>query len=68
MDTKIKKVLSHLKEKNNITSWEAIELFRATRLSAIIYSLKKQGHIIQTEIVNSKGTRFAKYNYIHTGE
>ena len=37
---KTKAVQLHLIEKGNITSWEAIQLYGATRLSAIIYNLR----------------------------
>jgi len=36
-------VKNHLMTKGNITSWEAIELYSATRLSAIIYVLRDRG-------------------------
>lgn len=41
-DQKTALVLDHLQKKKTITSWEAIELFGATRLSAIIYNLRKK--------------------------
>ena len=37
---KTEKVLNHLRERGCITSLEAIELYRATRLSDIIYRLR----------------------------
>lgn len=41
-------VLNYLKRtKNGITSLEAIEMFGATRLSAIIFALKDKGYIIK---------------------
>lgn len=63
---KTKKVLEHLKEHGNITSLEAIELFGATRLSAIIFNLRKQGYSIETTYVPFKDrygveTKFGKY-------
>lgn len=39
--TQTNKILQHLKEKKHITSMEAFELYGATRLSAIIYNLKR---------------------------
>lgn len=49
---KTEKVKIHLIEKGNITSWEAIQLYGATRLSAIIYNLRyKKGMNIRTERV-----------------
>ena len=39
-------VLSWLKKGNTITSWEAFERFGATRLPAIIFDLRKDGHKI----------------------
>ena len=45
---KTEKVLEHLKEHGTITSLEAIELYGATRLSAIIFNLRKRGFNIET--------------------
>ena len=43
----------HLIEKGSITSWEAIQLYGATRLSAIIYNLRyKRDMDIRNERVN----------------
>ena len=49
---KTKAVLLHLQNFSSITSMEAIEKFGATRLSDIIYRLKKDGHKINTETVS----------------
>ena len=46
--TKTKKVLDHLKKHGNITTWEAIEKYNATRLSSIIFCLKKRGLDIES--------------------
>ena len=46
--TKTEKVKNHLINNKRITSWEAIQLYRATRLSAIIYNLRHQGMNIMT--------------------
>lgn len=41
-------VLEYLKKtRNGITSLEAIEMFGATRLSAIIFNLKDRGYVIK---------------------
>jgi len=57
-------VLEHLKEYGNITSWEAIQKYKATRLSAIIYNLKNNyGFKIRTEMkdfIDSNGEK-SKY-------
>lgn len=46
-------VQMHLIEKGNITSWEAIKEYGATRLSAIIYTLRhNRGMDIRNERVN----------------
>jgi hypothetical protein len=62
--SKIDAVFAHLKKKRSITSWEAITLYRATRLADIVYKLKNQGFDIETVLIESKGTRFARY-YLH---
>lgn len=45
---KTERVLKHLKEYGCITSLEAIDLYGATRLSAIIYNLRRRGYDIVT--------------------
>lgn len=47
------RVLQYLKENKSITSLEAIKEFGATRLSAIIYNLRKE-HNITTQYETSK--------------
>lgn len=49
--SKTEKVAMHLLEKGSITSWEAIQEYGATRLSAIIFNLRKRGMDIRTERV-----------------
>jgi len=41
-------VLEHMREHGGITQLEATELYGATRLSAIIFNLRKRGHDIET--------------------
>ena len=51
MITQRERVLEYLKTNKDkgITSMEAFQLFGATRLSAIIFDLKKDGNIITTK-------------------
>lgn len=44
-------VLDHLESLGSITSWEAIQEYGATRLSSIIYNLRKKGYKINTETI-----------------
>ena len=65
--TKVSQVLEYLQEHGSITSWEAIDLFGATRLSAIIFNLRKH-HVIDSEtqsVTDKLGytTTFTKYVY-----
>lgn len=62
-ESKTKMILEHLQYHKKITSWEAIKLFRATRLSAVIFVLKERGHRIETEMVYENKTRYAVYHY-----
>lgn len=48
--TKTEKVKNHLIEYKKITSWDAIQLYNATRLSAIIYNLR---HIYNMNIITN---------------
>ena len=68
MTNKTQEVLKHLQEKNQITSMEAIDLYGATRLSSIIFNLKKKGYDIITkreECIDRYGStcRFGRYIY-----
>lgn len=60
-------VLKYLKtHKRGITSIQAVELFGATRLSDIIFRLRKEGYDIVTEAITTKNryghtTTYAKY-------
>lgn len=48
--TQTSEILNYLrKHKRGITSWEAFERFGATRLSAIIFALRKRGYRIASE-------------------
>jgi hypothetical protein len=65
-NTKGAKVLAHLLKRKSITSWDAITLYKATRLSAIIFTLRKNGYGIATKDitqkdVNGNNCTFAKY-------
>lgn len=69
MTNKTQEVLRYLQKNKSITSWNAIDAFGATRLSGIIYRLKKQGYNIITkreEIVDRYGNtcQFARYVYL----
>lgn len=50
--TKTSQVLNHLKQFGSITSIEAIEMYGATRLAAIIFELRKRGYHIETIRMN----------------
>jgi hypothetical protein len=64
-NTKIDKVANHLVRHKSITSWKAIELYRATRLADIVFTLKRQGwDIISTMRYEPDGTRYAVYRLI----
>lgn len=65
-------VLKYLKKHKYITSYQAFELFGATRLSAIIFDLRKEGHEIAgiwETIVDRYGDkkRFLRYFLVKKG-
>ena len=66
---KINAILTHLEEKGDITSWEAIREYGATRLSAIIYDLRhRYGLPIENEWIEftdrfGSKSRYVKYTY-----
>lgn len=69
VETQTNEVLMHFQSHGSLTSWEAIDKFRATRLADIVFRLKKKGHKIVTvmeETVNADGERkrYARYYYV----
>ena len=59
-------ILNHLKTENFITSWEAVKEYGATRLSAIIFNLRKDGYNIESVPMKTKNrfgnsVTFVKY-------
>ena len=67
--TKTKMVMQHLRGGKTITSLEAINLYSATRLSAIIFRLREQGHNIVTIPITIKdrfgnSCQYAKYKLL----
>lgn len=69
MTNKTNEVLRHLQKHKTITSRQAIELFTATRLSRIIFDLRKKGYNIITrkeECIDRYGNtcQFARYIYL----
>ncbi len=61
-------ILKHLQDYGEITSWEAIKEYGCTRLSAVIYNLRKI-YVIESELETSinrygKEVRYAKYKLI----
>lgn len=62
----------HLIEKGNITSWEAIQLYGATRLSAIIYNLRHHRDMEirneTVEFVDRFGHKSSYAKYIYEGD
>ena len=64
---KTEEVLKHLKTYGCITSLEAIEKYKATRLSDIIYRLRHRGYRIETldiPFVDVYGTKSVYGKYV----
>lgn len=66
--TQKEKVLRHLRDYGNITSWQAFEEYGITRLSAVIYTLRKSGFNITSFLdtrINRYGEciNFARYSF-----
>lgn len=60
------RVLNHLKEHGSITSWEAIKEYGITRLSAVIFELRKEYNIVSTfeSSKNRYGDKISYAKYI----
>lgn len=67
METKKRKVQNHLRKYDHITQLEAWDKYRASRLAAIIFNLKKEGWEIVTNMQNEGGVCFAQYSLMSEG-
>ena len=61
-------IIHHLMTEGSITAWEAIKEYGSTRLSAIVYELRKKGWNIESEMVTAKNrygnpVTFARYHF-----
>ena len=65
--TKKQQILNHLKSGKTITSMEAIELYKVTRLAAVVHTLKKEGHQIESENVKGNNGNYSIYKMYFTG-
>lgn len=61
MKTQLELIKNHLEIYGNITSWEAIQHYRITRLAHYIHVLRNEGKIIISERVESNGKNFVNY-------
>lgn len=67
--TQLNEVLAYMQSGNRITSMQAIDKFGATRLSDIIFRLRKSGYNIKTHNIVTKNrygatTVYAEYELI----
>ena len=63
-NTKFKQVLKHLETQRSITSLEAIKLYGATRLSDIIFKLRKKGYCIVSISEDTKDRNGNRCSYV----
>lgn len=64
--TQKSRILRHIQDYKSITSWDSYMEYGITRLSAIIFVLKKEGYKFTDEWISSKNrynekTQFKKY-------
>lgn len=62
--SQIKQVEKHLKKRKSITTWDAIQLYGITRLSALIFTLREDGYNIESKRIDDKDSRkwWTKYS------
>lgn len=62
--SKASKIRNYLIKHGSLTSWQAITMFRATRLAAEIFKLRRLGWNIHTEMKKTdEGVIYAKYHF-----
>ena len=71
MRGKTKKVLEYLQTNGSITTLDAFIKFKATRLSAIIFNLRKYGYVIKSmpeSFTDINGEKSYYVRYVYEGE
>ena len=66
--TQVKQIEGHLKIYGNITSWEAIQEYKCTRLAEYIHQLRDQGWDIQSVWREEGGKRFVEYRLVEKAQ
>ena len=67
MAKKIDFILQHLQNEGPISGLEAMQKYNLYRLSSTIHSLRRQGHVIITEMIEREnGVRYAQYTLVHS--
>ena len=61
--TQLEEVKEHLKVHGSISSWDAIQEYKITRLAQYILLLKKEGWNILSEWKNNENRRWVEYFY-----
>lgn len=65
METQTKQILAYMKRKGSITSWDAFQDLKITRLSGRIKDMRDEGYEIETVMEESKeGRRYGRYYLI----
>lgn len=59
--TQKQKISNHLQVNRNITTWDAIQLYRITRLSEYIRQLREDGWIIENLHESFEGKHWDRY-------
>ena len=60
-DSQRMQILRHMWSGNSITTMEAFEKFRCTRLAARVVEIRESGHNVTAEMVKIGGARVARY-------
>lgn len=62
METQVKQILAYMKRKGSITSWDAFQDLKITRLSGRIKDMRDMGYEIDTVMEESEeGKRYGRY-------
>ena len=66
MSTQTRTIKSHLEMHGKISSWDAIQSYKITRLAAVIHLLRESGmHIESVKKKNVGGKNWVEYRYHH---
>ena len=62
--SQIEAIREHLLKGKSITPLEALKKYGCFRLAAVVFNIRAEGYVVETELLHKKQKKWAKYSLI----